>query len=200
MTDKDVTSARGSAAGRPSALNIPGVVMFGRTSLTLTDSLAVDDWLGIGLHLWRTMDSSAWWLGDWLVYGRDRYSDRYKEAISNTALDYQTLRNYAWVSGRIEVTRRRGSLSFQHHAEVASLPGTEQDEWLAKADTNRWSRNRLRAEMRAVLKRGSSEVRKVQVRLHDERLALWRRAAEREGQDLLPWIVRKLDEEAGLAT
>jgi hypothetical protein len=198
MAGKDITSPNGATARRPRLQNMPGVVLIGRTSLTLDQSLALSDWLGIGLYVWRAVDSSAWWLGDWLVYGRDRYPDRYKEAISSTALDYQTLRNYAWVSGRIEIARRHGSLSFQHHAEVASLTSTEQDDWLAKAEVNRWSRNRLRVEMRSALRTDSSDVR-VQFRLRDEHLAQWRRAAEMEGQDLLPWILRKLDEEAGMA-
>jgi len=36
----------------------------------------------------------------------------------------------AWVSGKIEVLRRRNNLSWSHHQEVASLPPAEQDEWL----------------------------------------------------------------------
>ena len=41
-------------------------------------------------------------------------------------LDYQTLRNYAWVARRFAMSRRRDTLSFGHHAEVPALPEPEQ--------------------------------------------------------------------------
>ena len=49
-------------------------------------------------------------------------------------LDYQTLRNYAWVARRFPAGRRRAGVSFAHHAEVARLPEPEQDYWLRRAE------------------------------------------------------------------
>jgi uncharacterized protein YbdZ (MbtH family) len=95
--------------------------------------------------------SSAWCLGDWLAYGEAAFSGRYREAIEQTSLDYQTLRNYAWVARRFPLLRRREGLSFGHHAEVASLPPPEQDFWLRKAEDLRWSTSRLRREVRSSL-------------------------------------------------
>lgn len=98
------------------------------------------------------MSSSAWCLGDWLAYGQAAFSGRYRDALGQTSLDYQTLRNYAWVARRFPVSRRRDTLSFGHHAETAALPGPEQDFWLRKAAGQRWSRNQLRQEIRASLR------------------------------------------------
>jgi hypothetical protein len=41
--------------------------------------------------------------------------------IVATGLDYQTLRNYAAVARRFELSRRRDNLSFHHHAELCAL-------------------------------------------------------------------------------
>ena len=45
--------------------------------------------------------------------------------------------------------RRRDSLSFGHHAEVAALPEAEQDYWLRKAEQLGWPVKRLRSQVPA---------------------------------------------------
>src|SRR6266536_1438757 len=62
-------------------------------------------------------------MGAWLAHGQAAYRSRYRTAIEQTGLDYQTLRNYAWVAGRFELSRRRDTLSFGRHAEAAALAG-----------------------------------------------------------------------------
>lgn len=49
---------------------------------------------------------------------------------------------------RFELSRRRGKLSLQHHAEVASLPVNEQEYWLDQAEQHGWSRNHFRNILR----------------------------------------------------
>jgi hypothetical protein len=112
--------------GLPSRIGLAGQVAAGRTELRLPADLTVSAWARIGSQITLLSNSSAWWLGDWLVYGRDNFPGRYKQAMTETSLDYQTLRNYAWVAGRFGAPRRRDGLSFQHHA-VAALPAAEQD-------------------------------------------------------------------------
>ena len=46
----------------------------------------------------------------------------------------QTLANEKYVSSRFEISRRRESLSFSHHSEVAALEPKQQDDWLDKAE------------------------------------------------------------------
>lgn len=102
----------------------------------------------MGEQLFAVADSSTWWIADWLVFGESAFLDRYEEAIRKTQLNYQTLRNYAWVARRFDMSRRRGELTFGHHAELAALDKPEQDYWLHKAVEYGWSRNRLRSEVR----------------------------------------------------
>ena len=80
-------------------------------------------------------------------YGQDKFPDRYRRAMAGTALDYQTLRNYAWVARRFAPSRRRDNLSFQHHAAVAALSGPDQDIWLVRAAEFRWSLRQLRTQL-----------------------------------------------------
>ena len=104
-----------------------------RVGLVFPPTLDFDDWAKAGVKIAGALDSFGWCMGDWLVYGQDRFADRYAEAMSAANLDYQTLRNYAWVARKVALDRRRDSLSFQHHAEVEKLPPDEQDQWLELA-------------------------------------------------------------------
>jgi predicted DNA binding CopG/RHH family protein len=123
-----------------------------KSGMVFPENLSERSWERIGTSLRELVNSSAWWLADWLIFGESTYGwRRYKEAIERTGLDYQTLRNYAWVGRRFEHHRRRDSLSFAHHAEVARLSPPEQDYWLRKAEQQKWSRNELRRTVRASL-------------------------------------------------
>jgi hypothetical protein len=123
-----------------------------KSGMVFPQNLPERSWEQIGANLRDLVNSSAWWLADWLLFGEATYGwRRYKEAIERTGLDYQTLRNYAWVARRFEHDRRRDSLSFAHHAEVTRLSPPEQDYWLRKAEQQKWSRNELRRAVRASL-------------------------------------------------
>ncbi|MFJ8211217.1 LmbU family transcriptional regulator [Streptomyces sp. NPDC096033] len=123
-----------------------------KTGMILPANLPERSWEQIGTNLRELGNSSAWWLADWLRFGEATYGwRRYKEAIERTGLDYQTLRNYAWVARRFDHHRRRDGLSFAHHAEVARLSPPEQDYWLRRAEQQKWSRNELRRSVRAGL-------------------------------------------------
>jgi hypothetical protein len=123
--------------------------------LDLPPNISFDRWVLIGRALSRVHGSSAWCLGDWLLHGEDRYTGRYRDAVESCSLNYQTLRNYAWVARRFPLSRRRDTLSFGHHAEVAALSEPEQDYWLRKAEELGWSRRQLRAEVRASVRQRS---------------------------------------------
>jgi len=171
-----------------------------RTSLHIRANLPVEEWKRIGLRIGAISESSVWWLGDWLVYGQRTYPDRYQRAIKETELDYQTLRNYAWVAGRFQAGRRRHTLSFQHHAEVAALPPPDQDKWLDKAERLKWSRNQLRNNLREARasEAGTSRASavRVSVNIPQEQAQAWQEAAKRAQQELPQWIASVLTEEA----
>jgi len=172
-----------------------------RTALHLDPSLTYEDWAGLGRRVAIVADSSAWWIGDWLIFGQHVYGNRYRRAAAETGLDYQTLRNYAWVAARFTPSRRRDMLSFGHHAEVASLCEDDQDAWLRRCLVERWSRNELRRRLRAA--RAAAEGRPLQtsieLRVPPERRERWEEAASAEGRDLASWIEDVVDNAAELA-
>ena len=133
-----------------------------RSGLQFTGQQSLGMWEQVGSRLFSFADSSTWWIADWLVYGETTFRDRYEEAIKRTSLSYQTLRNYTWVARRFPLARRRQALSFSHHLEVVALEQPEQDYWLRKAEELTWSRNRLRAEVRASLATRHTETPQLQ--------------------------------------
>lgn len=153
-----------------------------------------DAWMTMGRRITGVANACAWCLGDWLVYGEQNFGSRYKKALVATSLDYQTLRNYAWVARRFEVSRRRDSLSFQHHAEVASLPNADQDLWLRRAERSRWSRNELRRRLRAeqhgriAPAAAHDSVVMLRVEVSKSREHRWRQAAQAAHQPLAEWL------------
>jgi hypothetical protein len=164
-----------------------------RTQLHLPENLSLASWCQVGERIQAVTDASAWWIGDWLVYGQTHYADRYRQAMKGTSLNYQTLRNYAWVARKFEAERRRNALTFHHHMEVAALPRNEQDHWLDFATRLQWTRDELRRQIRASAPPEPdqfAEVSAVQLHLQlDEiRLERWRAAAEKNNQDLKDWI------------
>jgi hypothetical protein len=160
--------------------------------------LTFDRWREVGVKIFRYSSASSWWIGDWLTYGESHYGARYKSAVAETGLDYQTLRNYATVARRFALSRRRDNLSFQHHAEVCALDDAEQDLWLDAAADGRWSRTQLRQRVRASRDRHASRTSPLVVRLvvdlHREQQ--WRDAAQENDQELDGWIREVLDREA----
>ncbi len=171
-----------------------------RTCLSIPDGVPMEAWKRLGRNIFVISEASAWWLGDWLVYGQRNYPDRYKRAIEETGLDYQTLRNYAWVARKFTAARRREGLSFQHHAEVAGLPQEQQERWLAQADAGGWSRNELRARIRGAVAgeggRALDAVVYVRLKALSGRKEQWQQAADSSGMPLLDWIASILDDAA----
>ena len=182
-----VQPAQGSEAQSPYTpvgLQLPARLPFAR-------------WESLGRRIGSITNASSWWLGDWASYGEGSYGERYKQAIAVTGLDYQTLRNYVWVARRFDVSRRRDTLSFGHHAELAALPEDQQDEWLDRAESARWSRSQLRAQLRSekrALIPGS--VKHLRLEVEARRVERWEAAAEAESLALPDWLGAAADEAA----
>ncbi len=181
-------------------LGVDRVALTKRTALLLPLDLTMEAWRRLGEQIFLISDSSAWWLGDWLNYGEKRYPDRYKNAIEETSLNYQTLRNYAWVARRFSVSRRRDRLSFQHHLTVAALTEPDQDRWLNLAEESRWSVKELRKRLRETAEDSGEDKAvchtRLELDLDPERSMRWREAASKTECMLADWVVMVLDQAA----
>ncbi len=107
-----------------------------------------EQWFACGSFLCQAENAVHFWIGDWLNFGEWQWGERYTGAIELTGFDYQTVANDKWVASRIEISRRREKVSFEHHKEVAPLSPHEQDVLLARAEAEGWTVRRLREEKR----------------------------------------------------
>jgi hypothetical protein len=126
------------------------------TSLTLPDDLSFEDWHDIGVQLRRTASRITWLLGDWWAFGeRQRYGERtaFVDAEDWEGPGFGACANAATVCRAFETSRRRETLSFSHHAEVAGLPPEEADkllDWCLENNRVRRSTRELRQRVRQV--------------------------------------------------
>jgi hypothetical protein len=179
-------------------------VLTSKVGLHIPPTLSFDEWQLAGHRLSGIVDSSCWWLGDWLTYGKDHYSGRYQRGIEEVGLKYQTLRNYAWVARRFPLHRRRAALTFQHHAELASLPAEEQDKWLDRAERGNWTTKQLRTATQLTRRKANNtdsvaEIESMkQLAVPGDRVEWWREAAQHSGTAFEQWVLSTLDQAAEL--
>lgn len=129
---------------KSSDLAVPGKRL--RIGWQLPKGMDFDEWLECGRTLREIEGSVQWWIGDWWRYGEDRKEyGTGRETAELVGFDYQTCRNAAWVASEFQLSRRRDNLSFTHHADVAALPPSKQDEWLDIAERDKLSSKQLRS-------------------------------------------------------
>lgn len=105
-------------------------------------------WVRAGQYLGTVERVSQWWIGDWLLYGAEKWGEKYAEAAKITGYDTGSLRNMASMASHFPLSRRRDNLTWCHHAAVASLDEAEQDHWLARAGEEKLSVADLRLELK----------------------------------------------------
>lgn len=120
------------------------------TGIEFHDDLTKEQWFDLGQQLARVGKCIGFVIGDWINYGEKRWGEIYSEIIAKTGFDYQTVRNYAWVAGRVQLSLRKDNLDFSHHLVVAKLKTPEdQKHWLEAAEKHNLSVRRLRMSMNA---------------------------------------------------
>jgi hypothetical protein len=170
----------------------------------IVDGVDFDEWLAIGQRFLGLHRSSAWWLGDWLVYGEWCYGSKYRVAVEHLSLTYDRLRDYAYVAANVRPPVRRRDLSFSHHRLVAKLAPDDQRAWLARAAAERWSKRTLADALQADALQahapGSSAQASASARLRlsidEDRLSRWKMAALSEHTALHGWVIATLDRAA----
>ena len=133
----------------PRGLSLPGTMT--KTGWQLPAGMTIEEWVECGRSLEKIEGAVQWWLGDWWRYGEHEYGERVaalQEGGPLEGMNFGTLRNYAWVAGAIETSRRRDVVSFGHHQAVASLTVARQDKWLDRAERDELSVNKLRAAIK----------------------------------------------------
>ena len=106
-----------------------------RMGWELPPDLPEEDWREAGTFLGKIERSWPWLVGDWWRYG-ERYGRRAEIVLADdwNGPRHQTCRNVAVVCEAFDVSRRRDTLGFSHHAEVAALSPAEADALLDWAE------------------------------------------------------------------
>lgn len=118
------------------------------TSWEPREGMDIAEWIIQGRRLGSIGRAVSWWIGDWVNYGNTRFGEKYSRAARITGYDVQSLMNMAYVAARFSCARRRETLSWSHHAEVAGLEADAQEMWLSRAEKTRLSVHGLREELR----------------------------------------------------
>lgn len=109
------------------------------------DSLSIDEWTAIGERLEQHDRNLRWVIGDWLVFGSERFGARAAVIADSLSLSTGSVANAASVCRRVPFERRRSELSFSHHEEVAHLDETGQARMLELAVKEGLSKSVLRS-------------------------------------------------------
>lgn len=136
------------------AAPLPAFIEATPTGLVLAKDLTFEEWNAIGSSFGTALQTAAWCIGDWMVYGERKWgkqlllegaefdaksnripSELFDNAIAATSLDRQTLSQYASVCRKIPMDERRVHLSFGHHRILAPLPTPQRLEWMALLDS-----------------------------------------------------------------
>lgn len=119
------------------------------TGWDLAGEMSFNEWRELGRRFAAVGRALPWLIGDWVNFGEGAYGEKYSEAAEVTGLEHGTLMNYAYVASRFPISRRRETLSWSHHYEVAGLEREEADWLLDRAEQFGWSQKRFRNEVRA---------------------------------------------------
>lgn len=137
-------------AGMEVSKPLPPFIEATKTGLILAKDLTFEEWSAIGASFGSALQTAAWCIGDWLVYGEMKWGkqlglngggfedlpsnkismDSYNVAIRSTGMDLSTLKSYASICRSIPRAEREEKLTFGHHASLASLKKEKRLEWL----------------------------------------------------------------------
>lgn len=136
----------------PASLSAPGTI----PGLVPREDMDFDEWKQLvrrlkaeGKELLRRTTIWQFEVGDAVKLGESRYGNPARKFIEEEGFTYTAVRQYAWVARRIPLSRRRPNVPFAHHRLVATLPGSQQEEWLAKVEANALPVRALRKMIRS---------------------------------------------------
>lgn len=119
-----------------------------RTGLILNGDPSWQEWELFMPGLAGVHSAISWAVGDALREIETRFGDSgYQLTAAFPEREYKTLLNYRWVAGKIDYSLRKESLSFSHHALVASLDRDDMSHFLEEAVSKDWTVRELRSKL-----------------------------------------------------
>ena len=152
MTDETEVVAEGVPSAELEV--VAGIVdtdgtVFGAVALGLPTDMDLDTWAELGGRLAKVHGATTWWVGDWLVFGFERFGDpaergQVMERLAALGYSPDTIKRYAQVSALFPPNLRHEGLSWSHHSEVAGVELEEACDLLIAAADQGWSTRTLR--------------------------------------------------------
>lgn len=169
--------------------------------LQLVDGISFEEWERVGEWLLGVADTLPWLIGDWLANGEWRYGTKYKVALERLELEYDRVRDWAYVAGNVPLAVRRRELSWKHHRHVAKLVPKEQEVWLQRALDGGWTHLDLAEQLKRELAPASQtsdapDLEQLRLTFEAWRVARWQAAAQLEDADVVEWLAGLADEAA----
>lgn len=126
--------------------------------LIVNEGASAEDWERVGSVINRFHVSFLWLLGDWLNSGKWVYGETYKEVAAKYGYKEKTMRDYAWLCGKVDLSIRIDKPKFfTHHQLIAKFDNTDlQGAWLRYAVAADLRRKQM-AELVAIIKDQSTD-------------------------------------------
>lgn len=83
-------------------------------SWTPSADMNLETYLSIGKTFQQIQKSIAFWMGDWLCYGENRFGEAYSQALDDSGKANETLIKWRSVAARVPKEIRRKELSWTH--------------------------------------------------------------------------------------
>jgi hypothetical protein len=93
-----------------------------RTALFIPDDVTEDEMVIMGDFLRQSFGGMQFWIGDYANQFHDGHGSMYTRLAEFFQIEERTLRNWAWVCRKIDLSLRKDNLPFSHHLSVAGLP------------------------------------------------------------------------------
>ena len=130
----------------------------------------LEEWLAAGARIVKARSAASWACADWIKDGVDKWGeDAARDAARVSGNSPGKISHYLTTATTYPPLRRRDTLTFSHHLEVARLPQADAERILDQAEAEGWSHRRTREAAREASPVGELE------RLRRENASLRRR-------------------------
>lgn len=120
-------------------------------TLALPDTTTYPEWIGLGRELADQKRHLNWLIGDWIVFGRQRFPEQIELALESISDEPRQFKRIEKTARVFPPHLRDKTLSFDHHAHVADLPKEDALPLLKEARAEHLSARTLR--IRAMLRK-----------------------------------------------
>jgi hypothetical protein len=125
------------------ALEHGALAIYHENGLEIGREMSFNDWKALGAALLDTQDRALWSIGDWWLYGQERFARDYHEGMAAIEASSRHIGPAARVARAFPRDRRRGQITFEMHEVLVGLPPEAQETWLDEVERQGWFRRQL---------------------------------------------------------